>query len=227
MGFGITCTGTRMIVFHHQTMKSNIGFMWRNMVWAIIQLIRLVSMVTDWWFDFHENYDSYPCIYILDIIDTRGNFEVDIFDLIDVRGDLPDSVRMNQIRNFPTQQQTSYPKTFAKFSTPKGLEFRVEGNFFLWIMRFFTIFHSFSFPEKPGDVLNNVKIFIFSPKHIIKSDKFIESHLTRDANGVWICSLPDVALNLDDNIEYWIYAEKSNLGYFTNHISAVQGNCCL
>lgn len=82
-----------------------------------------------------------------------------------------------------------------------------------------------SHPEKPENAFNDVKLFIFSPKHIINNGKFIENSLTRDASGVWMCTLPDVSLNLDDNIEYWIYAEKSNLGYFTNQILAVQGNC--
>jgi hypothetical protein len=65
---------------------------------------------------------------------------------------------------------------------------------------------------------------MFKPKHLITSGKFIEHRLTRDKSGeVWMYEMPDVTLNLHDSIEYWIYAEKSNLGYFTQHILAVQG----
>jgi hypothetical protein len=63
---------------------------------------------------------------------TRGNFEVDIFDLIDVRGDLPDTMRLSKSRNIPSQQQQqpSFLKTSVKLLTPMGVEFRVEGKSF-------------------------------------------------------------------------------------------------
>ena len=61
--------------------------------------------------------------------------------------------------------------------------------------------------------------------HVIESGKFIEHQLTRDVSEeVWMYEMPDVILNLHDIIEYWIYAEKSNLGYFTQHILTAQGN---
>jgi hypothetical protein len=93
----------------------------------------------------------------------------------------------------------------------------------------FTIFNAGNFPpENADEAFNDVKIFIFSPKRILNQGKFIEKQLTRDArSGVWICEMAGVALNLDDNIEYWIYVEKSNLGYFTKQILAVQGNECV
>mgnify|MGYP003556099949 FL=1 len=82
-------------------------------------------MVTDWWFDFPENYNILR--RTLDIIQTRGNFEVDIFDLIDVRGDLPETVRMlSKSQNLPAKQET-FPNTSVKLLTPMGLEFKVEG----------------------------------------------------------------------------------------------------
>lgn len=154
---------------------------------------------------------------------TRGNFEVDIFDLIDVRGDLPDTMRLSKSRNLPPQQ-SGFVKTSVKLLTPMGVEIRVEGEV---IQRDFPI-HVFTlkfFAEKPDEAFNDVKIFIFSPKRILNKGKFIEKQLTRDSRGgVWICEMADVSLTLNDNIEYWIYVEKSNLGYFTSQILAVQGN---
>lgn len=54
--------------------------------------------------------------------------------------------------------------------------------------------------------------------------KFIENQLTRDDGGLWIYEMTSVALNSYDVIEYWLYIEKSNIGYFTSQILKVQGN---
>lgn len=155
---------------------------------------------------------------------SRSNdFEVDILDMIDVRGGLAmlDIIKMIKLSLPPTE---IYPDSTAEVLSPQGLQFRVEGM--TKLSSFNQTFNEFPHLVESSheDPFQTVKIFIFKPKHLISSGKFIEHHLTRDKSGeMWIYEMPDVTLNLHDTIEYWIYAEKSNLGYFSQHILAVQG----
>lgn len=162
---------------------------------------------------------------ILDLaIASRSNeFDVDILDMIDVRGDLEVQFPAKMIKkNLPPT--TSYPNSSVELSSPKGLKFRVEGTLSQASSQVFNEISRIFTEKSQEDPFQSVKIFIFKPKHLIKSGKFIEQSLTRDRSGeVWIYEMPDVVLNLHDKIEYWIYAEKSNLGYITQHILSVQG----
>lgn len=58
----------------------------------------------------------------------------------------------------------------------------------------------------------------------MNNSKFIEAHLTRDANGLWSFDDAGAEWSAADNIEYWLSVENSNLGYYTNSILRVQGN---
>lgn len=73
------------------------------------------------------NYRKLKKIFLdLTISSRSSDFEVDILDMIDVRGDLamPDIVKMIKMSLPPT---TTYPNSTAEVLSPKGLKFRVEG----------------------------------------------------------------------------------------------------
>ncbi|XP_070491505.1 beta-1,3-glucan-binding protein-like isoform X2 [Chironomus tepperi] len=90
----------------------------------------------------------------------------------------------------------SIPKVNVKLLKPKGIQFSLQ--------------------EEYDDVLSDVKIFIFTSKGLINNLQYVESTLTKDDSGLWIYQTSNTAFTSDDSIEYWLYIQHNNLGYYTS-----------
>ena len=79
------------------------------------------------------------------------------------------------------------------------------------------------FNSESTDAYTSVKVLLFLPTN--KFPKFIEYELKRDKDSerLWIYEMQNVPLKFNDVIEYWIYAENSNVGFFDNNVVRVQG----
>lgn len=78
--------------------------------------------------------------------------------------------------------------------------------------------------EENDDVLSDVRIFVFTSKGLINNLQYVESTLTKDDSGLWIYQTSNTAFTSDDSIEYWIYVEHNNLGYYTSQNVKVKGD---
>lgn len=81
--------------------------------------------------------------------------------------------------------------------------------------------------EENVDVLGDVRIFIFTSKGLINNLQYVESTLTKDDSGLWIYQTSNTAFTFDDSIEYWMYVEHNNFGYYTSQNVKVKGETFL
>lgn len=47
--------------------------------------------------------------------------------------------------------------------------------------------------------------------------------MTKDDSGLWIYETSNTAFTSDDSIEYWVYVEYNNLGYYTSQNVKLKG----
>lgn len=45
-----------------------------------------------------------------------------------------------------------------------------------------------------------------------------------DERDVWLCEYRDNSLLPSDVIEYWVYIEKDNMGYYNSDMFSIDGN---
>jgi hypothetical protein len=78
------------------------------------------------------------------------------------------------------------------------------------------------------EAFDDAQIFIFTSNAIMNNDSnSTVNQLTRNEKGLWIYTMPNAAIssmNANDFIEYFVYANKANYGFFTSHyVLNIQG----
>lgn len=131
----------------------------------------------------------------------------------------------------------SIPKVTLKVLQPKGIQFSLQGSYrkkgskrlsseTSHNLILFSLFCLFSFFKEDGNVIiSDARVFIMlSRSNNMNNLKFIDAQLARDVNGFWSYDDSSVEWSFDDNIEYWLNVETSNLGYYVNKVVKIQGN---